>query len=152
MIFGLGPVASSPARAARVASDVRRAAGEPKPAVAARANLALLAARVAAARSNSGSGSGSSASSGSATGTASQPATSPATQFLIPANVADPIMNSKLIKDLERLISIRHGKMPNFNQQTLDALQADVGLRSPRNVAPHPARSGAKSRPAAAGA
>ena len=78
LVVGPGLVASSPARAARVASDLRRAAGEPKPAVAARANLALLAARVAAARSSSGSGSGSSASSGSATGTSSQPATSPA--------------------------------------------------------------------------
>ncbi len=66
-------------------------------------------------------------------------------QVLIPANIADPIMNSKLIKDLEHLVSIQHGKMPNWNQQTLNALKADLGISSPRNVAPHLAASASKT-------
>ena len=70
-----------------------------------------------------------------------------ATQSLIPASIADPIMNSKLIKDLAALISIRRGKMSNWNQQTLNALKSDVGLRSPRNVAPRLAASGAGPGP-----
>jgi hypothetical protein len=77
------------------------------------------------------------------------PTTSPAAQVLIPANIADPITNSKVVKDLQRLLSINHGKLENWNQQTLNALKADLGISSPRNVAPHLATSSSTAKPAA---
>jgi hypothetical protein len=101
--------------------------------------LAWLASQAAANRS------GSSAS----TSTSKVPTTSPAAQVLIPANIADPITNAKVIKDLQHLFSIKHGKMPNWNQQTLNALKADLGISSPHNVAPHLATSTTPSKSAA---
>lgn len=93
--------------------------------------------------------SGSRSSTSTASSTSKVPTTVPATQALIPANITDPITKSKLIKDLQRLVSIHHGKLSNWNQQTLNALKADLGISSPRNVAPPLATSSTKAKPAA---
>jgi hypothetical protein len=56
---------------------------------------------------------------------------------LVPANITDPITSSKFLKDLEKLISLKSGRLANWNQQELNALASDLGIASPRHVAPH---------------
>ena len=57
-------------------------------------------------------------------------------QTLISTSITDPITNSKLVKDLEHLFTLESGKLVNWNQQSLDALESDLKIDSPRNVAP----------------
>jgi PEP-CTERM motif len=57
-------------------------------------------------------------------------------QTLIPSSITDPITNSKLVKDLEHLFTLKSGKLVNWNQQSLDALESDLKINSPKNVAP----------------
>ncbi len=55
-------------------------------------------------------------------------------QSLIPSTITDPITNSKLVKDLEHLFDIKSGKLVNWNQQSLNALQSDLGINPPKDV------------------
>jgi hypothetical protein len=55
---------------------------------------------------------------------------------LIPGSISDPITNSKLLKDFEHLIDLKSGRLVNWNQQTLTALENDLGITPPRHVAP----------------
>ena len=57
-------------------------------------------------------------------------------QTLIPSSITDPITNSKLVKDLEHLLTLKSGKLVNWNQQSLNALESDLKIDSPKNVAP----------------
>jgi hypothetical protein len=57
-------------------------------------------------------------------------------QTLIPSSITDPITNSKLVKDLEHLLTLKSGKLVNWNQQTLNELESDLKIDSPKNVAP----------------
>ena len=57
-------------------------------------------------------------------------------QTLIPTSITDPITNSKLVKDLEHLFTLKSGRLVNWNQQSLDALKNDLRIPSPKNVAP----------------
>jgi hypothetical protein len=104
--------------------------------------LAWLAARTAATSAATPSTSTPSTSSASGSST-----TTPAAQTLIPSSVTSAITNNNVIKDLQHLLQIKSGKLVNWNQQTLDALQKDLGLGTPHNVAPHLASN--KPQPAA---
>ncbi len=55
-------------------------------------------------------------------------------QTLLPASLTDPITNSKLVKDMEHLFDIKSGKLVNWNQQSLNALESDLGIHPPKNV------------------
>ncbi len=57
-------------------------------------------------------------------------------QTLIPSSITDLITNSKLMKDLDHLFTLKSGKLVNWNQQSLDALESDMKIDSPKNVAP----------------
>ena len=57
-------------------------------------------------------------------------------QTLIPTSITNPITNSKFVKDLEHLFTLKSGKLVNWNQQSLDALESDLKIDSPKNVAP----------------
>jgi len=57
-------------------------------------------------------------------------------QTLIPSSITDQITNSKFIKDLDHLFTLKSGKLVNWNQQSLDALESDMKIDSPKNVAP----------------
>jgi PEP-CTERM motif len=136
--FGLGPgpavVNPTTARAARVASNVQlnlasSTAGKGTPSPGAR--LALLASEVAARRSSTLS------STSSTTTSPAVPTSVPQLGPMIPTSVTDSITNSKLLKDFEQLIALKSGKLVNWNQQTLNALESDMGITSPRHVAPH---------------
>ena len=70
-------------------------------------------------------------------------------QSLIPSSITDPITNSKLVKDLEHLLTFKSGKLVNWNQQTLDALKSDLDITSPKNVAPKDLASSSKGELAA---
>jgi PEP-CTERM motif len=145
LIVGMALGQSGQSRAAQVASDLRRAAGETKVPAGAHITLAELAARVAAERSAQSS------STSVASDTTRVPTSVPGDPLLDPSTYINPIVKSKLVKDLEHLVSISHGKMSNLNQQTVDSLAADLGIRLPRSVAPHLATSGTKGKTAAEG-
>jgi hypothetical protein len=70
-------------------------------------------------------------------------------QTLIPSSITDPITNSKLVKDLEHLFTLKLGKLVNWNQQSLDALENDLKIDSPKNVAPKRLASSSKPEIAA---
>ena len=57
-------------------------------------------------------------------------------QTIIPTTVLDPIANPKLLKDMEHLLTLKSGKLVNWDQQTFNALKSDLALSSPKNVAP----------------
>jgi len=40
------------------------------------------------------------------------------------------------VKDFEHLVTLKAGKLVNWNQQSLDALKSDFKIDSPKNVAP----------------
>ena len=103
-------------------------------------NLAELAAQVAAERSAAIS------SKDKVSSTTPVPTSVPADTLLDPSTYIDPIMKSKLVKDLEHLVSISHGGMSNLNQQSLDALASDLGISLPRNVAAHLTASSSKTK------
>lgn len=78
-----------------------------------------------------------SASSSSATQTSVPTAVAPIeAQTLIPTSITDSITDSKLVKDLEHLFTLKSGKLVNWNQQSLDALKSALKIDSPQNVAP----------------
>ena len=60
----------------------------------------------------------------------------PPDTLLDPSTYLNPIMKSRLVKDLEHLVSINQGKMSNFNRQTVDSLAVDLGIRLPRKWLP----------------
>ena len=93
----------------------------------------------------------SASSSSSGTTQASVPASvaSIQAQAIIPSSITDPITNSKLVKDLEHLFTLKSGKLVNWNQQSLDALESDLKIDSPKNVAPKHLASTSKSELAA---
>ncbi len=70
-------------------------------------------------------------------------------QTLIPSSITDQITNSKLVKDLEHLFTLKSGNLVNWNQQTLDAFESDLKIDSPKNVAPKHLASTSKSELAA---
>jgi len=70
-------------------------------------------------------------------------------QTLIPTSITDPITNSKLVKDLEHLFTLKSGRLVNWNQQSLDALKSDLKIDSPENVAPKDLASTSKPELAA---
>lgn len=70
-------------------------------------------------------------------------------QTLIPTSITDPITNSKFVKDLEHLFTLKSGKLVNWNQQSLDALESDLHIDSPKNVAPKDLASTSKPELAA---
>ena len=55
-------------------------------------------------------------------------------QSLIPSAITDPITDSKLVKDLENLFDLKSGKLVNWNQQSLNALESDLGINPPKDV------------------
>jgi PEP-CTERM motif len=57
-------------------------------------------------------------------------------QTLIPSSITGPITNSKLVNDLEDLFALKLGKLVNWNQQYLNALESDLKIDSPKNLAP----------------
>ncbi len=86
--------------------------------------------------SSSASGSSPAGSSVAATSTAAS-GTSVQAQTLVPTNAnTDPIMNSKLVQDLGNLFKLKSGKLVNWNQQSLTAIESDLGIKAPKNVAP----------------
>jgi hypothetical protein len=104
--------------------------------------LASLAARAAAA-STTASNPKSTPRSASTT-VQTSPVTPPQAQVLIPSSTS-PITNNNAIKDLQRLLEFKSGKLVNWNQHTLDALKRDLSIGSPRNVAPHAQTSSPKT-------
>ncbi len=137
LIVNMGSITSGPARAAQMASDIKLAT-DAKARAGTGINLAELAAQVAAERSAA------SASDRAALSAAKVPTSVPGDPLLDPSTYIDPILKSKLVKDLEHLVSVSHGKMSNFNQQSLDALATDLGISLPRDVAPHLATATSK--------
>ncbi len=85
--------------------------------------------------SRSGSGSHASASTAASTTSSSVPTTVQA-QTIIPTTILDPVANPKLLKDMEHLLTLKSGKLVNWDQQTFNALKSDLALGSPKNVAP----------------
>ena len=85
--------------------------------------------------SRSGSGSHATASTAAST-TASTVPTTVQAQTIIPTTVLDPVTNPKLLKDMEHLLTLKSGKLVNWDQQTFNALKSDLALSSPKNVAP----------------
>ena len=85
--------------------------------------------------SRSGSGSHASASTAASTTSSAVPTTVQA-QTIIPTTVLDPVTNPKLLKDMEHLLTLKSGKLVNWDQQTFNALKSDLALSSPKNVAP----------------
>ena len=64
------------------------------------------------------------------------PTTVSVSDSLFPASLTDALTNSKTLKDFGSLLTIKSGKLVNWDQQTLDNLENDVGIKSPRHVAP----------------
>ncbi|MGO9601696.1 MAG: PEP-CTERM sorting domain-containing protein [Isosphaeraceae bacterium] len=85
--------------------------------------------------SRSGSGSHATASTAASTTSPTVPTTVQA-QTIIPTTVLDPVTNPKLLKDMEHLLTLKSGKLVNWDQQTFNALKSDLALSSPKNVAP----------------
>jgi hypothetical protein len=85
--------------------------------------------------SRSGPASSTSTSTPASTTSSSVPATTQA-QTLTPTNILDPTANSKLLKDMEHLLTLKSGKFPYWDQRTFNALKSDLSLSSPKNVAP----------------
>jgi len=83
----------------------------------------------------SGSGSHASASTAAST-TASTVPTTVQAQTIIPTTVLDSITDPKLLKDIEHLLTLKSGKLVNWDQQTFNSLKSDLALSSPQNVAP----------------
>jgi hypothetical protein len=67
----------------------------------------------------------------------SVPTSVPQAQSLIPSSITKPITKSKLLRDLQHLAALKSGKLVNWNQQTLSALESDLRIGPPKNVAPH---------------
>ena len=78
----------------------------------------------------------SSSSSGTTQASVPIPAAPVQAQTLIPTSITNPITNSKFVQDLEHLFTLKSGKLVNWNQQSLDALESDLKIDSPKNVAP----------------
>ena len=70
----------------------------------------------------------SSSSSGTTQASVPIPAASIQAQPLIPTSITNPITNSKFVKDLEHLFTLKSGKLVNWNQQSLDALEGDLKI------------------------
>ena len=138
LIVSMGPGTSGPARAAQMASKIKLSASDLRTPSGDPLTLAELAAKVAAAREAA------SASTRAASSTTPVPTSVPADTLLDPSTYIDPIMKSKLVKDLEHMVSVSKGKMSNLNKQSLDSLATDLGIKLPRSVAPRLAASSSK--------
>jgi hypothetical protein len=99
--------------------------------------LAWLATQAAATSATTASSSASTTTPSTASSSGS---TTPAAQTLIPGsvtNITSSITSNRVIKDLQHLLELKSGKLVNWNQQTLDALQRDLHIGTPHNVAAH---------------
>lgn len=81
------------------------------------------------------SGSGTSAGTSTAASNTPNVPTTVQAQTIIPSSILDPNAHSKLLKDMEHLLTIRSGRFANWDQQTFNALKSDLSLGSPKNVA-----------------
>jgi hypothetical protein len=79
---------------------------------------------------------GQAASTTSGTAGSSQPQAQNLAQMLNLNNITKPITDAQLIKDLNHLLTLKSGKLVNWNQQTFNALKHDLKLSAPKNVTP----------------
>lgn len=126
--LGLQMVYPAGARAARLVSKVTPAPSSSSQSTPVGTTLAQLAGQVAASRSST-------ASNASSTSLTPVPTTVSVSDPLSPSSLLEPITNSKFLKDFGNLFAIKSGKLVNWNQQTLNTLASDLGIRSSSHAA-----------------
>ena len=128
--LGIGPAAATlaPVHAAQITSSSSSTSAAASSATSSLGDrLALLSSEVAALRASK---------LGITTSTTPVPTTVSVSDSLFPASLTDALTNSKTLKDFGSLFTIKSGKLVNWDQQTLDNLENDVGIKSPQHVAP----------------